>query len=73
MNKINWRRSAQSFSTFDFSALYNNINHKKLKFVSQELKNVCFKGVSESYIAVKKFGARWVDDKNYKIVYAKLS
>ena len=73
INNINSRKKARSFSTFDFSALYTNINHNKLRFVLRELINFCFDEDSGNYIAVTKFGARWVDDKkNYKIVYVKL-
>ena len=63
VDEINSSTKAHSISTFDFSSLYYNKNHERLKFILRELMNFCFKGGLENYIAVRKFGARWVDDK----------
>jgi len=58
------RNNAHSIYTFDFSTLYTKIPHDKLKSVMRELINFCFKGGENKYIAVNKFGARWVKEKN---------
>ena len=72
INKINWRKKARSISTFDFSTVYTNRNHNKLKFVLQELINFCFKGGSGIYIAVRQCGRKWIDEKNnYNILFNK--
>ena len=47
------------------------MHHNKLNFFLPELINFCFKGGSRNYIAVTKFGARWVDDKNCKLMFDK--
>ena len=57
INKINSRTMTHLISTFDFSSLYNDINHEKLMFILRELMNFC-KGGLENYIAVTKFGDR---------------
>ena len=68
----NSRKKVQSVSTFDFPTLHTNLKHDKLRNVLLELINFCFKGGLGNYIAVTKFGTRWVDDKkNYKIVFDK--
>ena len=74
INKLNSRNRAGSISTFDFSTLYTNIPHHKLKSVMSNLINFCFHGGDKEYIAVTNFGAIWTNDKDkYKINFSKTS
>ena len=59
INKVNSRNSAILISTFDFSSLYINIPHHKLKSMIEELINVCFNGRNEICIG---FGATWTNN-----------
>ena len=65
ISKINSRKKAQSVHTFNLSTLCTNTNHDKIKFALWELVTFCFRRGSKNYIAVTKFGARWIDKKNY--------
>ena len=72
IDKINTIKNLHSVSTFDFSTLYTDTKHKKLKFVLRESVNLYFKGGSGNYIAVRNFWARCFDDKkNYNILFDK--
>ena len=55
---------ALSIVTYDFSALYSNKRHNKLKNVMRKLITFCFKGGRKQYIIVAAFSATWTDDKN---------
>ena len=48
---------------FDFSTLYTNIAHDRLKKVLNELTDFCFDGVLGKYIVVNKFSIRWTSTK----------
>ena len=54
-----------------FNFLDQDKPQKELKFVLCKLINFYVKGGSKSYIAVTKFRASWVDDKNFNIVFEK--
>ena len=74
IKKLNGRSKANSISTFDFSTLYTNIPHAKLKNVLRELINFCFKGGDKKYIAITKFGATWTNNKHkYNVTFDKPS
>ena len=55
INKINLRKKLLSISTFDSFTRYTNVNHDKLKFVSQELIKFYFKGGSGSILLSQNF------------------
>ena len=70
IKKRNSRNKALSIATYDFSAVYTNIPHNKLKNVKRELLNFCFKGSKKQFIAVTKFGAAWTESKNkFNIIF----
>ena len=52
MNGLNKRRKATSVSTFDFSALYTKLPHKKLLMVLNSFTDFCFDGGESKYIIV---------------------
>ena len=72
LTDLNKRKKCKSVKSFDFSALYTNIHHDKLKFVLNDLTNFCFKGGEKQYIKVLFKWANWVenDSQNSK-VYSK--
>ena len=59
INNINKRRCAKSISTFDFSTLYTNLPHDKLKYVLHHITDFCWKGCSGYKIRVSDHGAYW--------------
>ena len=72
IRKLNKSRRAKCISTFDFSTLYTNIPHNKLINVLNQLIDFCFKGWEDKYIAVTKFGAKWISDVcKYDLVFSK--
>ena len=72
VSKLNKTRRAKCISTFDFSTLYTNIPHNKLINVLNQLIDFCFKGWENKFIAITKFGARWVTDQSkYNLVFNK--
>ena len=56
---LNSRNKALSIAAYDFSILYTNIPHNKLKNLMRELIDFCFKGREKHFISVMKFGATW--------------
>ena len=56
INKVNSKNSAILISAFDFSSLYINIPHSKLKSMIEGLINFCFNGRNEICIG---YGATW--------------
>ena len=62
INKVNSRNSAILISTFDFSSLFINIPHHKLKSVIEELINFCFNGRNEKCIRIFGYGATWTNN-----------
>ena len=55
INKLNSRNKAISISIFDFSTLYTNMPHHRLKSVMGELINVCFNGGDQQYIGITRY------------------
>ena len=49
IKKLNGIKKALSMPTYNFSTLYSNIPHNKLKNVTKELFNFCFKGGEKVY------------------------
>ena len=49
IKKLNGIKKALSMPTYNFSTLYSNIPHNKLKNVTKELINFCFKGGEKVY------------------------
>ena len=56
LNKWNSRNNTISVSKFDFSTLYINIPHHKLKSGVAELINFCFNGGDKEFIGVTRYG-----------------
>ena len=82
INKVNSRHSAILISTFDFSSLFINIPHHKLKSVIEELVNFCFNGRNEKCIGIFGYGATWTNNqqkyrlsnnKKYRFSFNKIS
>ena len=72
IRKLNKRNKAVSIATFDFSTLYTKIPHQKLISVLHSIIDFCFKGGTCEFIAITRFGARWVKDKSkYNIWFDK--
>ena len=72
LNKINKHQRAHSVTTFDFSTLYTKIPHDKLLYVLNNLIDFCFDGGSSDFIAITRFGAKWIDNPaQYKHVFNK--
>ena len=61
INKLNWRNKAISISTYNFSILYTNIPHHKVKSVRRELINFCFNVGNKEIIVTNRHGASWID------------
>jgi hypothetical protein len=66
LNKLSDRNKAKTVATYDFSTLYTNIPHDKLKSVLNEITDFCFKGCQQSKILIKKGDARWCHEPNSK-------
>ena len=66
LNKLSSRNNAKSVATYDFSTLYTKIPHDKLKFVLNEITDLCFKGCGNSKIFINNGGARWCHNPNSK-------
>ena len=74
INNLNKRNKALQITSFDFSTLYTKIPHDKLLKVLNELIDFCFKGGTKDFIAVDKYGAKWVNDvTSYSLVFSKAS
>lgn len=74
INKVNSRHSAILISTFDFSSLFINIPHHKLKSVIEELINFCFNGRNEKCIGIFGYGATWTNNQQkYRLSFNKTS
>ena len=72
IDKINSRNKAVSITTFDFSTLYTNISHHKLKSVMSELINFCFNGGDKEYIGIYRGNGVWTNDQGkYNITFNK--
>ena len=56
---LNSRNKALSIAAYNFSILFTNIPHNKLKNLMRELIDFCFKGREKHFISVMKFGATW--------------
>ena len=70
IKQLNKRGYAKSINTFDFSTLYTKIPHDKLIFVLNSIIDFCFKGGPCKFIAITKYGAKWVEDNsNYDICF----
>ena len=57
VNKLNSRNKTISISMFNFSILYANIPHDKLKSVMRELINFCFDGGEKEFIGITRYDA----------------
>ena len=64
ISKINSRNKASSVTTYDFSTLYTKIPHDKLNDVLNKLIDFCFDGGECKFIAINKYGAKWVQNKS---------
>ena len=58
---LNHKRECKSIRTYDFSTLYTNIPHSKLKSSLAWVIKEAFKSSGKSYISVYKNDARWTD------------
>ena len=61
-------------STFDFSTLYTNIAHHKLKSLMRELIKFCFNGDVKEFIGITRYGAIWITSwEKYELSFNKTS
>ena len=59
---------------FDFSTMYTNILHPKLKSVMGELINFYFPGADEELFGITRYGTIWTNNQQkYKLSFNKTS
>ena len=63
-NTINKLKHLSLFSTYDFSNLYTNIPHDKLKYAMKQNIDFYFKDMQDKYIVITKYDATWVNNTN---------
>lgn len=63
-NTIKKLKHLSLFSTYDFSNLYTNIPHDKLKYAMKQNIDFYFKDMQDKYIVITKYDATWVNNTN---------
>ena len=61
IQKSNQRQDVENIATYDFSTLYTNIPHKKLKARMTSVVSKAFEGTGKKFVSVYSSSARWIN------------
>ena len=61
INKSNERKDVENIATYDFSTLYTNIPHSKLKERMASVISKAYEGMDKKFISVYPTSAQWVN------------
>ena len=64
-------KDVENIATYDFSTLYTNIPHQKLKERMKQVVEEAYEGSGKKYLSVYKSKAAWVNNPKKKQQYTK--